>query len=117
MEGLLTIQQAISNFKNLIETAVVNNGIEGKQAMIRSQRPIMNIHDAVKSSLIEKGVAPNQIYPHLFHTKPELKLAGALKQKDQDICVVPGDRLLQDEILKDGLLCGICDPYGKDYTS
>lgn len=40
-----------------------------------------------------------------------------MKQKDQDICVVPGDRLLQDEILKDGLLCGICDPYGKDYTS
>lgn len=116
VDNLLSIEQAVLNFRSLIENAIRETGEDGKQAIIRSQRPIMNIHDAVKSALISKGVNPELIFPNLYHTKPELKLAGGLKQKDQDICVVPNDREVEEEIMSGGLLSGAYDKFGIRYT-
>ena len=62
------------------------------------------------------GIKEDLIYPHLFESKPELRFAGSLKQKDQDICVVPNDRKPKKEILKEGLLQGVEDEYGKFFT-
>ncbi|MDY4427964.1 MAG: hypothetical protein SPE25_02965 [Lachnospiraceae bacterium] len=76
-------------FKTMIEESIITGGSKGKESMIRSSQLINLIHDAVKYELIENGVAPTQIYPHFGDTKPEIKLAGFLKQKDQDVCVVP----------------------------
>ena len=41
--------------------------------------------------MIRCGVDEKNIFPPLNNSKPEIKLAGFLKQKDQDICVTPNN--------------------------
>lgn len=112
----MTIQQAVENFRILIENAIKSGGNKEKTAIIRSSLPILNIHEAVKSQLIENGVNQNLIHPPVGARSPELKLAGFLKQKDQDVCATPNDIQPNSEILKIGLLNGIEDKYGDEYT-
>ena len=76
-------------FKMMIEEAIVEGGAKGKESCIRSSVLINLIHDAVKKELIDHGLREENIYPHFGETKPEIKLAGFLKQKDQDVCVLP----------------------------
>lgn len=83
------IDKQLLRFKTIFENSIIEGGAEQKQSAIRSSVLINLIHDAVKHELIEKGINKKNIYPPLGETKPELKLAGFLKQKDQDICVVP----------------------------
>lgn len=85
------IDDQLLRFKELIENSIITGGAQGKESMIRSSALINLIHDAVKKSFIEAGVRPSNIYPHFGETKPELKMAGFLKQKDQDICIVPSN--------------------------
>ncbi|MCZ2102690.1 MAG: hypothetical protein LC107_14270 [Chitinophagales bacterium] len=66
MGNLITIQQAVDNFKELIESSILENGIKGKEAMIRSSKPINNIHEAVKSDLIRKGVLSEYTFIRLW---------------------------------------------------
>lgn len=73
----------------MIEQSILTGGAKGKESMIRSSVLINLIHDAVKYELQQQGVAASNIYPHFRETKPEIKLAGFLKQKDQDVCVIP----------------------------
>jgi hypothetical protein len=112
----MTIEEAVINFRNLIEDSIIKGGNKGKTAMIRSSRPILNIHEAVKSELLRRGINQYLIYPPKDKRSPELKLAGLLKQKDQDICVIPNNIQQQMEILQDGLLKGLTDPYGQVFT-
>jgi hypothetical protein len=83
------MDKQLVEFKNMIENAIYDGGEAGKNACIRSQAPINLIHDAVKEDLIEHGVRAEYIYPPIGATKPEIKLTGFLKQKDQDVCVTP----------------------------
>lgn len=83
------IDDQLLKFKSLIEDSIVSGGVKGKQSMIRSSQLINLIHDAVKYELIQHGVDQQQIYPHFGDSKPEIKLAGFLKQKNQDVCVIP----------------------------
>lgn len=83
------IEQQLKEFKRLIETAIKSDGVQGKESMIRSSHLINLIHDAVKKVLIDNGVDCDCIYPRFNQSNPEIKLAGFLKQKDQDVCVVP----------------------------
>ncbi len=115
-QNLIQLQEAINNFKNLIENSIIVNGVQGKTAMIRSSLPILNIHEAVKSELVRAGINNNLIFPPLNARSPELKLAGTMKQKDQDICVAPDDISPTQEILSGGLLDRTVDIYGVDYT-
>ena len=87
----MTIQQAIDSFKDLIESAIISGGNKAKTAMIRSSKPILNIHEAVKHQLVANGVSLELIFPPLGQRSPEIKLAGSLKQKNQDVCVKPND--------------------------
>lgn len=112
----MTIQQAIDSFKDLIEESIEVGGNQAKTAMIRSSRPILNLHEAVKHQLISNGVNLNLIFPPLGKRSPEVKLAGALKQKNQDICVKPNDIQPKEEILTEGLLKGVSDAYGEIFT-
>lgn len=116
MTDLITIQQAVDNFKTLIEDAIIEGGMKGKAEIIRSSQPINNIHDAVKSDFIKKGIARERIHPPLGASKPELKLAGFIKQKRQDVCITPEGFVTNSEILTDGILREATDYYGKDYT-
>lgn len=83
------IDNQLETFKNMIEDAIKSGGAKGKESIIRSSQLINLIHDAVKYELISCGVDPDQIFPHLKESKPEVKLAGFLKQKNQDVCVLP----------------------------
>ena len=83
------IDEQLFRFKTELEAAILAGGVKGKESIIRSSALINLIHDAVKYELIQNGIAPSQIYPHLGETKPEMKIAGFLKQKDQDVCVAP----------------------------
>jgi len=116
MTNLITIQQAVDGFKELIETSIIEGGVKAKQAMIRSSRPINFIHEAVKADLIRKGISPYRIHPPLNATKPELKLAGFIKQKHQDVCVSPEGYIPESETMTEGILREATDYYGKDYT-
>lgn len=105
-------------FKQKIEDSITNGGTAGKESIIRSSALINLIHDAVKKELIESGVDPDCIFPPLSYTKPELKLAGFLKQKDQDVCVIPkGIRRVSTPITWGPLAFeNKVDPYGFEFT-
>lgn len=113
---MITIENAVEAFKNLIDSSIKEGGNKGKTAMIRSSRPILNIHEAVKTQLVIHGVDQNLIYPPIGARTPELKIAGFLKQKDQDICTVPNNLQKQSETLTEGLLKGVKDEYGEEFT-
>ena len=116
MTNLITIQQAVDGFKELIETSIIEGGIKAKAAIIRSSRPINFIHEAVKADFIRKGISPDRIHPPLGASKPELKLAGFIKQKHQDVCVTPEGYVPESETMTEGILREATDYYGKDYT-
>lgn len=111
----MTLQEAINNFKGLIESSILENGDKGKEAMICSSVPILNIHEAVKSELIKAGINESLIFPPLNSRTPELKLAGSHKQKNQDVCVVPNFKKTK-EVLQEGLLKDVTDEYGEKFT-
>ena len=105
-------------FKNMIEKSIINGGTKGKESMIRSSQLINLIHDAVKYELLNRGIAANQIYPHFGDTKPEIKLAGFLKQKNQDVCVVPKGIQKHPLTINWGPMAfqNKKDPYGFEYS-
>lgn len=113
------IDDQLVTFKNMIEESIRTGGVKGKESMIRSSQLINLIHDAVKYELIQHGVARNQIYPHFGETKPEVKLAGFLKQKDQDVCVVPSNIRKQPLTIDWGPMAfqRKQDPYGYEYSN
>ena len=85
----MSIQTAVNQIKRLIEDSIKLNGVEGKNAIIRSQRPINLLHDAIKLSFIKDGVNLDYINPKYGEHTSELKLAGYFKQKDQDYDMNP----------------------------
>jgi hypothetical protein len=112
----MTIEQAINNFKDLINNSIVQGGNKAKTSMIRSSLPILNIHEAVKHELINRRINQTLFFPPINSRSPELKLAGALKQKDQDVCVIPNSINRQQELLVGGLLDQTIDEYGYPFT-
>ncbi|GAB5418244.1 MAG: hypothetical protein Crog4KO_16510 [Crocinitomicaceae bacterium] len=116
MTNLITIQQAVEGFKELIESSITEGGIKAKEAMIRSSRPINFIHEAVKADFVRKGISADRIHPPLGASKPELKLAGFIKQKHQDVCVTPEGYIPEPEIMTEGILREATDHFGKEYT-
>jgi hypothetical protein len=100
-----------------IETAIISGGTTAKNNLIRSQQPIKLLHEVVKTELIRQGVNERYINPPLGESAGELKLAGFVKYKDQDICIVPNNVDRTPEILTtEGILYGKEDIFGKDFT-
>lgn len=113
------IDEQLLQFKQLIENSIITGGAKGKESMIRSSVLINLIHDAVKYEFIQAGVNHGNICPHFGATKPELKMAGFLKQKDQDICIVPSNIRKASTTIDWGPLAfeSKNDPYGFDYST
>lgn len=113
------IDEQLKIFKNMIEDAIITGGTKGKESCIRSSALINLIHDAVKHELIEHGLREESIFPHYGETKPEIKLAGFLKQKDQDVCVFPKGIDKVTEHINWGPMAfqNKHDPYGYDYST
>lgn len=123
----MTIDQCAQMMKDSIETAITTamfdgkkyeNGEKAKEALIRSQKLINFLHEGVKTSLVKNGLNQKLIFPPVGSSKPELKLAGFLKQKDQDVCVIPNNISPKSRLIDWGPLTTehIEDPYGEKYT-
>ena len=113
------IDKQLVLFKKNIENSIITGGVKGKESMIRSSVLINLIHDAVKYEFIAAGVKPENIYPPFRATSPELKIAGFLKQKDQDICIVPSGIRKKTTCIDWGPLAfeEKTDPYGFDFST
>lgn len=118
-EKMEYINEQLIIFKRMIEQAIIENGAKGKESIIRSSELINLIHDAVKFELIKNGVDKNKIFPPFNERKPEIKLAGFLKQKNQDVCVLPTDMEKKPIIINWGPLAfeRKLDPYGYDFST
>ncbi|HLA95951.1 MAG TPA: hypothetical protein VK612_09535 [Pyrinomonadaceae bacterium] len=111
-----TLQEAVNEFKRILEAAIIENGEAGKKSLITSQRHTRLIHEAVKTSLVDNGIAEAQIHPSLGQSKGEIKLAGFLKKKSQDITVFPVDVPGVKETIDQGFQEGKVDIYGMNLT-
>lgn len=112
----LSIEEAVLSIKEMIEKAIRDEGLNGKNNLIRSQQPICTLHDAAKTAFIQNGVNKSRVFPSLGNHKNELKLAGSLKKKDQDICILPNNFSQQEEILQFEGLKGQVDEFGTELT-
>src|SRR3989338_2117951 len=107
--------EKLKQIKRLYEEASRSRGTEGTLSEIRASKLIMPIHDYIKEELIAQGVNSNKIFPPLNKTKPEIKLIGFLKGKNQDIVVLPEEP--QKETIEEGVLIGGVDKVGKRITN
>lgn len=112
----ISLDEAILSIKTVLEKTITGLGENGKTALIRSQKPIKLIHEAVKASLINSGIHPDRVKPKLGSSAEELKLTGFLKMKNQDICVVPNGFKEVPETIVTGLLVGKSDKLGLKMT-
>ena len=121
------LQQSINNFQSelfsSIQTKSYNgtnyqNGQKAKEALIRSQTLILNVHESVKQSfhntLTTKTSYEWTVHPPLNQTKPELKIYGKLKGKNQDIVYLRTST--QSTIIEDGPNIGKTDAVGIEAT-
>ncbi len=111
-----TLQESVNEIKRSLEAAIIENGETGKLSLIRSQKPIKQIHEAVKSSLVQNGIATAQIHPPPDESSPEVTLSGFLKPKSQDITIFPPTIARVAEIIDAGFLEGKTDIYGINLT-
>ncbi len=131
----IQMQLALNQIKADIENAIIVNGEGGKNALIRTQKPIKLIHDVVKTAFLISGVHPSLINPELRRLKnvanpparannraivlrdKELPLAGYLKTKNQDVSIVPNNIYINQETLTfPTYLNGFKDEYGTAFT-
>jgi hypothetical protein len=117
MANLIALQNAVNEIKKSIESAIKESGTEGKNNLIRSQKPIKLLHEVIKAELIRNDVNPICLNPQVDQNNGELSLAGFFKKKDQDICVVPiGLKAKPEKLNFPGILNGQEDKYGEDFT-
>lgn len=98
--------------KDLYEKAIISGGTVAVHSLIRSQRLIGIIHDYIKEELISFGISPDKITPKLNKSSPELRMAGFLKRKKQDISVL--GEIPKNEKIKEGVLLDENDEVSKD---
>jgi hypothetical protein len=128
----LTIQAAVNQIKLDYETAIGN----GTQAStIRTSRLIKYVHNALKSDFLNNNVHPSLINPskeylHRVINPParqinrarrlcdkELKLAGFLKTKRQDISIIPNNiHIAPQQLTVNTMMNGFQDIYGDVFT-
>lgn len=111
-----TIQESVNQIKLILEQAIRTDGESGKLSLIRSQKPIKLIHEAVKSELIANQITPTSIRPLSGVSEGEVTLSGFLKKKSQDIVVFPSGIDPIEEIIESGFLEGKIDNFGNSFT-
>lgn len=110
----MTLDNAVVQFKTMIENAITSGGTSAKMNLIRSSQPINLIHEAVKTELVNHGISPNQIKPPLGISQGEEVVWGFLKKKAQDVAVVPKLSVVVPK--REPVVAGKVDKLGKDYT-
>ncbi len=92
----MSIQEVLMEMKNVYEQAILRDGSKAQTSLIRSQKLINLLHNLVKKEFLDLGVNPDLIHPLLGKTKPEIKIKGKLKAKDQDITIIPPEITTQN---------------------
>jgi hypothetical protein len=123
-----SLVDAVTRMRGILESAISSgeaggkrhtNGQDAKNAAIRSSKPIQEIHtvtrDAISNKLSELYVENFSVFPPLGSTKPELKLAGLLKSKNQDVTVTL--KRHEPQTLDSGARDGETDAVGFDATN
>ncbi len=115
---MIDLLKGLESIKLMIEDAIITKGEAGKRSVINSSKTINILHEVVKSDLIIKGVREDLIKPKLGNTKPEIRLAGFLKYKYQDVCVFPNESFkpIPEIIDFNGLHSGKTDKYGELFS-
>lgn len=128
------LQQKIQEIKDEINETVITrrfrkangeliekkNGLESREALIRSEKLIQKIHEVSKISLcdelLNRGVPQNRfsIHPPINHSSPELNVWGLLKKKKQDVVILFQNP--QMERITEGPLSGDIDLLGRNAT-
>jgi len=115
---MIDLLKGLESIKLMIENAIITKGEAGKRSVINSSKTINILHEVVKSDLIMQGVREDLIKPKLGATKPEIRLAGFLKYKYQDVCVFPNESFkpIPEVIDFNGLHSGKTDKYGELFS-
>lgn len=120
------LQNAISEMKTNLETAIVTasyngqaypNGLQAKEALIRSQNLILKVHEVVKVSLLNEishHRTDFSIYPPVGLRNPEMTVYGLLKGKKQDIVIMFNNLIDTRTQIAEGPLAGFYDPVGTE---
>ena len=93
-----------------------DSGQKAKEALIRSSRLILQIHEVAKEGLDEvlrSRQFPYRIHPPLGSSSPELHVAGFIKKKRQDIVILIGNTQVHRENIDEGPLQGTEDTLGR----
>ena len=89
------------------------NGQEAKNSAIRSSGPIQQVHSVIRDGIFReinaRGLNPS-VWPPMGQTKPELRITGLLKAKDQDVAITVEPH--QEEVVTTGVNAGLVDPIG-----
>jgi len=113
----ISVDDALKIIKLAISDAIYHGGNTTKGNLIKTKKIINLLHEVVKSEFSKKGVKAKYIKPASGLSKGELKLAGILKKKDQDISLIPNNETVKTEVLlTDGILKNTDDIYGKNYS-
>lgn len=123
------LESTMLEIKNEIERAIrtkkykgktFENGVEAKQALIRSQSLIMRLHEVVKVGL-KKELASQKLaatmFPEVEETGPEQKVYGFIKAKDQDVTILFNKIPSVPLKLEEGPMAGIVDEIGFEKTN
>ncbi len=113
------LERAMAEMKCLMEEHIRNGGAEGHTSLIRSSSLINIVHEVIKADLVESGIDASLIRPPINETKPEMTVAGFLKKKDQDVCVVPKDINPVRRLVNwgPGRFEEVYDEYGEEYIT
>jgi len=128
----ITIQEAVSQIKLDYETAI---GKGTQASTIRTSGLIKYIHNAIKTEFVNNNVHPSLINPRKDYLQmvinpnvklinrarnlldQELKLAGFLKTKKQDISIIPNNiQITPQQLTYNSMMNGYHDIYGDIFT-
>lgn len=122
------LEEELKNIKENINDAKINGytnskgkvskGKAGALSLIRSGKIINHIHEVIKKDLVNNGIDVNLIIPEIGKSKPELRLTGYFKKKNQDVCIIPNN-IDKKETKIDwgpGLHKEDIDEHGDDFT-
>ena len=120
----IELQIAVNEIKVAVSNAVISasyngkvfsNGLEAKNALIRSVSLIQYFHELCKRSLhaeLQRREIQHQIFPPLGQSAPEMDVWGLLKKKKQDVVVLIDGAQPSREQINEGPLLGEFDELG-----
>ncbi len=118
IENPISLEEALEIIKFSLENVIKYKGTQGKRSLITSQQLINLLHEVIKSSLISNNINRKLIRPLIGQSNGEMTLAGYLKFKKQDVCVIPNNLTPEEEKIDFfGLFnSGTFDLYGELFT-